>query len=209
MGTIKFTSLAVLASAIGDNIDVLMVKGFLDNYQTGLYAAGARISILLSIIGYSLGTVLSTRVARYQDPAQLRSYLRKAFALAGAITIFSFIITPFTKYLILLTAGSQYLAATDSVQFLLVAAMITAAATPFVSLFYLFEKPSYFAVSGVVQTIVLIAGNLIFIPMLGIIGAGLSRLLVRIVLLLVTLGYSNQMLKKLYRQNLFKFSFSR
>ena len=201
MGTIKFTSIAVLASAIGDNIDVLMVKSYLDNYQTGLYSAGARISILLSIIGYSLGTVLSTRVARYQDLAQLRSYLRKSFSVAGVILLSSLLIVPLTKYLIIFTAGSQYLAATGAVQLLIIAALVTAATTPFVSLFYLFDKPSYFAVSGIVQTIILVAGNALLIPVLGITGAGWSKLGVRLVIMALTIVYSSVMIKKQYRKN--------
>ena len=208
MGTIKFTSIAVLASAIGDNIDVLIVKSYLDNYQTGLYSAGARISILLSIIGYSLGTVLSTRVARYQDLAQLRSYLRKSFSVAGVILLSSLLIVPLTKYLIIFTAGSQYLAATGAVQLLIIAALVTAATTPFVSLFYLFDKPSYFAVSGIVQTIILVAGNALLIPVLGITGAGWSKLGVRLVIMALTIVYSSVMIKKQYRKNIVSFSFS-
>ncbi len=181
MGIIKFTSIAVVAGAIGDNIDVLIVKSFLTEYDTGLYSAGSRLAILVSMLGYSLGTVLNPRVARYKDSKHFASYTKKAMLISIFAIISIIFIVPLTKFLIIITAGKQYLEATGAVQFLLSAGMITVATTPFVSMFYVLEKPSYFALSGIIQTTSLIIANIILIPQIGNLVAGQAKLLMRII----------------------------
>jgi O-antigen/teichoic acid export membrane protein len=97
---------------------------------------------------------------------------------------------PFAELAIKLTVGNAYLAATIPLQVLLIATALTGAATPYVALFYLFDRPQYYAIAGVIQTIVLIGGDLIFIPQFGLLGAAWVRVVVRIVILLFTLVYA-------------------
>ena len=85
----KFTAVGVLAAAVGDNVDVLMVNASLTEYQTGLYSAAARIALMLTLFGLSFGTVFNTRVAQYRDRIHLNKFLAKAnlFALGSLCLI--------------------------------------------------------------------------------------------------------------------------
>ncbi|MFC1653804.1 lipopolysaccharide biosynthesis protein [Patescibacteria group bacterium] len=209
LSIMKFTSIAVMASAIGDNIDVLLVKSYLTNYETGLYSAGARLSILISIIGYSLGTVLNPRVARYKSISHFKKFAAKAMIISIIAIISIGAVMPLTKLFIIITAGKEYLPATQAVSYLLAAGLFAVATTPFVSMFYTIEKPSYFAISGIVQTITLVLANLYLIPQFGINGAGMSKLIMRVVTLIFTVIFANWAIKKTYKKGLFSIIFSK
>ena len=185
----KFTSVAIIAAAFGDNIDVLLVKAYLPLYETGLFAAGVRLSLVLSLVAFSLGTVLASRVAQYQSIRHMRMYLRKSWLLVfgslGAIAL----VVPLSKILILVTAGPEYVAATPAVAYLMAAGMIVVATTPLVAVFYAIDRPEYFAASGILQTVVLVGASLYLIPVNGIIGAAMAKLLARLVVFGFTVCY--------------------
>jgi len=188
----KWTAIAAIAATLADNIDTLLVQSFMSSYDTGIWSGAVRIATFASVIGWSVGAVLNVRVARYQNRSHLKEYLGKAWKLS--LLIFTVIVfsIPFARLAITLSIGSAYLSSITPLQILLFATAITGATTPFVALFYLFDAPQYYAISGVLQTIVLILGDLFFIPHLGLIGAAWVRVVVRIVILLFTLVYARR-----------------
>ena len=197
-----FTSVSVVSSALSDNIDILLVKSFLSEYETGLYSAGARLSIIISILGFSMGAVLNARVARYTNKEHFKKYFTKAMVISGILVAGSILIIPFSWPLLYLTAGKEYLSATSAVSYLLSAAMITSATSPFIAMFYAFSKPQYFAVKGIFQGILLIGANLILIPKFGIVGAGMARLITRTSVLIFTIIYALIVAKKEFNVDL-------
>ena len=101
----KFTAIAVISAAVVDHVDTLMVKMYLNEFETGLFAAASRISLLIAVMGYSLGAVLNTRVARYAHQGHLSTYLNKAIAMSAAAMLGIAISLPFNRILLMLTAG--------------------------------------------------------------------------------------------------------
>jgi len=182
----QFSFIGVIAAAVGDNIDVLMVNSSLSEYQTGLYSAASRIALMLTLFGLSFGTVFNTRIARYQNKHDLSRYFTKAllFGLASLCLIPVGILL--AKPLILLTAGAQFAAAIPAMNYLMASSFIMMAGVPFIAIFYVVDYPAYFAVSGVIQTIILIAGNAVLIPLFGIEGAGIAKLVTRFVIVVYT-----------------------
>lgn len=182
----KFGAIGVLAAAIGDNIDVLMVNAMMSDTETGLYAAASRVALMVTLFGMSFGTVFNTRVASYKNPHDLHMFTRKAFAFGiGSLLLIplSFLMA---QPLILLTAGSQYLAAIPSLNLVMASAFVMMAIMPFIAMFYAIDYPAYFAVAGIIQTIVLLLLNAILIPVYGIEGAGLAKLVTRVVVAFYT-----------------------
>jgi len=189
----KFTAIAVLSAALADNLDVIMIQSMLTTEGTGLYSAGARIASFVGIVGYAIGIVLNIRVAKYKTKEHLEKYLGKAHRLA-ALSFFSMLLTvPFASLLIRLTAGIEYLSAAPSLQLLLIAAGLVLATSPYVALFYTFDRPQYFAVSGILIAVLLLTGNWLLIPTLGIFGAGLAKLLTRLVIFIYTYRLANKL----------------
>lgn len=188
----KWTAIAAIAATLADNIDTLLVQSFMSSYDTGIWSGAVRIAGFASLLGWSVGSVLNVRVAKYHDKKNLDQYLKKAWKLALFIFIALVICVPLASLAIKLTIGGAYLSGTIPLQILIVAAGLSGASAPYVALFYLFDRPQYYAIAGVVQTIILIFGDLLFIPQYGLIGAAWVRVVVRIAILLFTLIYARR-----------------
>lgn len=196
--TIKWTSVAVISAALADNLDVLIVQNMLTSDKTGIFSAAVRVATFASLIGLSIGTVLNIRVAKYTTKEHLDTYLRKAKLLAGLSFLAICSLTIFSKLLLLVTAGSSYLGGTNTLSLLLVSTAFLTATTPYISLFFVFEKPQYFAISGILTATILIASDILLIPIFGIQGAGYARIITRGLLFLFTLIYA----KKAYKEHI-------
>lgn len=185
----KWTSLAIVSSALADNIDVLLVQRFLSAEETGLFSAASRITLLINLVSLSLITVLSVRVAKYKEINHLNAYLRKAKWLAIASLVGSLLLIPMSGLLIFFTVGEAYQGSSVALAWLLVSTGLATATGPFTALFYLFDRPDYYAWSGLLLMVSIIAFDAVLIPLWGIDGAGMAKLLARFMVLVFTLGY--------------------
>jgi len=186
----KWTGLAAIAATLADNIDTLLVQSFMSSYDTGIWSGAVRIATFASVLGWSVGSVLNVRVAKYSNLEHLSVYLQKAWKISLGIFLFILVGVPLSSLAISLTIGSAYASATLPLQILLISTALTGAATPYVALFYLFDRPEYYAIAGIIQTIILVFGDLIFIPQHGLIGAAWVRVVVRLFVLIFTLLYA-------------------
>lgn len=197
-GVAKWTSIAIVAASLADNIDILLVQKFLTSYDTGIWSAAVRIASFAALISWSIGTVLNVRVAAYHDRVHLHAYLKKGVYLA----IISFVgvaaMMVGSHLAIVLTVGREYVSAVGPLNLLFVSTAVMTATTPFVALFYLFDKPQYYAYAGIIQTVVLIGTDYFLIPSYGVLGAGWARIIVRIAVLLFTLAYARNAYRAKY-----------
>ncbi len=191
----KWTGLAMIAAAAADNFDIILIQTYLNNEQTGLYAAASRLAVFFSLFGMSIGTVLSIQVAKYKFSNQISLYLRKAHLFA-LLSIFGLILISFFSYWgIYLTSGQAYLPATPALAILLIATGFDIAASPFIALFYLYNHPRYYFYAGILLLITLITTNYILIPIYGINGAATAKLVTRLTLFVFTIFYTLQATK--------------
>jgi O-antigen/teichoic acid export membrane protein len=186
----KWTAISAIAATLADNIDTLLVQSFMSSYDTGIWSGAVRIASFASVLGWSVGSVLSVRVAKYNNQEHLNKYLKKAWKVALAIFVLLALSIPLAELAIKLTIGSAYLIGTLPLQILIIAAGLAGASAPYVALFYLFDRPEYYAYAGIIQTLILILGDVIFIPQYGLVGAAWVRVVVRVVVLAFTLVYA-------------------
>ncbi len=185
---LRHASWGILAAGIIENIDILFVQAYLSNYEAGLLGGVSRIALLLYIFAYALGNVLNPRAARYTDKHSLAAFWQKAWLVFGACVV-GFVFSMFlARPLIFYTIGPEYLPALGIMRVLLGAGFITIAVMPFIALFYAFDKPWYFSVSGVVQLAIVLLGNGLLVPEYGLQAAAWTRLGARGVLLVLTVG---------------------
>jgi len=193
----KWTSIAIISATIADNIDVIIVQNYLSSHETGLWSAAVRIATVASLIGWSLGSVLNVRVASYKSKHHLQAYLKKAY-LIGVISLVGIMLLTLLSYpAIYYTVGLEYLDAVAPLNLLFISTALLTATSPFVALFYLFNKPTYFAISGILSTIVLLISDVVLIPPFGLIGAGYARIITRLAILIFTLLFA----KKSYQEH--------
>ena len=186
------TSLAV-HSAVGvislgliENIDILFVQGYLNTYEAGLLGGVSRVALIFNLIAVSLATVLNPRVAKYRSYQSLYAFISKSWLVVGASMAALVILLPFSDLLIQYTIGPEYLVASFTLKVLLVAAFVTIALVPFTTLFFSFDAPWYFSVSGLLQLAIILLGNWMFVPTFGIEATAWVRLIAKIAVFIFT-----------------------
>lgn len=185
---VKHTSIAIIAAGIIENIDVLFIQRYLNTYETGLFGGVSRIAMLFAVIAYSIGNVLYPRVAKYKSQEHLQAFLKKAFMIVVASALGFLMTIPFAKWLIILTIGQAYVTATPVLLILLAASFLTIAVIPFIALFYSFNANWYFSLSGILQLVIVVLGNYLFVPVYGLEAAAWTRLASRIFLFVFTVS---------------------
>lgn len=188
----KWTSVAAIALTIADNLDILMVQSLMSSYHAGIWSGAVRIATFANLVGWSIGAVLNVRVARYGAEHHLGAYLKKAWKLAVAVFYLVLLTIPLAKLAIITTIGSSYLDVMFPLQILLLSIAISAATVPYIALFYVFDSPQYYAISGLIQIVLLIAGDYYLIPLFGLSGSAWVRVGMRLVLLIFTLTYARR-----------------
>lgn len=186
-GMAGHSAVAFIAAGIIENIDVLFVQRYLNTYEAGLLGGVGRVALLFSILAYALSSVLNPRVAKYTDPKNLSAYLKKALLLAGASIGAILVYLPFSKMILLATIGEQYLPGLEVMNILVASSMLTLAVVPFVAVFFSYDAPWYFSVSGILQLLIIVVGNYLFVPVFGLEGSAWTRLVSRIVLFAFTI----------------------
>lgn len=183
---LKHSAFALIASGVIDNIDIIFAKHYLSNYEAGLLAGVSRIAMLLYVVAYSLAAVLNPRVTAYRKQKDFNAFLKKAWAIT-ALAVFGFFVSlPFAPILVKLTIGHQYLAGMDSLIVLLAVGFLSIVIVPFTATFYAFRSNRYFSLAAFLQLAIMLIGNFIFVPQLGLVASVYTRLATRVALLLLT-----------------------
>lgn len=183
----KHASLGIVAAGVIENVDILFAQAALNDYEAGLLGGTSRIALLLYILAYALGNVLNPRVARYRDWINMHKFWSKAWLIVGGSVVGFVLSMFFAQPLILCTIGRAYLPALVVLRIMFAAGFISIAVMPFIAMFYAFDKAWYFSVSGIVQLIIVLVGNSLFVPIYGIEAAAWTRVVARAVLLIFTI----------------------
>lgn len=178
------SSVSVLSAGLIENIDILLVKNSLSSFETGLFAGVSRIAMLFSMMAFSLASVLNPRVAKYFKRVDRRKFIRKSFALVVLCLVAYMAVIPFSNFFIQVTLGEEYLSGVQYLQILLASAFLTIASIPFISLFYQYKSDWFFSISGILQLVILVGGNVIFLDDFGLNAAIYARLFSKLALFL-------------------------
>lgn len=192
------SSINFVAAGIIENIDILFLQRYMSTYEAGLYGGVSRIALLFSILAYALSTVLNSRVAKYKNKADIKSFTLKAVAIMGASVLGYLLFLSFSKAILLFTIGEAYLPGLGIMNILVAASFLTVAVVPFIALFFSFDVPWFFSVSGVLQLVIVIGGNLLFVPLHGVEAAAWVRLCARLALFIFTVLLAVYMYRKTY-----------
>lgn len=183
---ISHSAVGVVAVGVMENISVLQLKGMLGDFETGIFGGISRISLFVILGGTYLSQVLFPRATKYTQRDVQKKYLKKAILFMLLAIVVFLLYIPFNKLAISLTLGSSYLSGSQELLILMAAAMVYAATVPLAALFYAGDKYWYFSLSGILQIIIVILGNLIAVPKFGLLGAAGVILLARGAILILT-----------------------
>jgi O-antigen/teichoic acid export membrane protein len=183
----KHTAILMATAGLIDYIDVLFVKRYTTPFETGIYGGISQLASAVMVVGYSLASVLNARVARYHDRVHIDAYLRKAVLIALVAIVGFVVYIPLARLSILITIGPDYLPGLEYLKILMISSFMLIATVPFIALFYSYDSPLYFSLSGLGQLAIVLLGGNYLIAEFGLTGAVWVRVASRVFLLLLTL----------------------
>jgi O-antigen/teichoic acid export membrane protein len=155
-------------------IDQIMVSHILDLEQLAIFSVALQFLYFYTIGLQSIGTVITPKVNSFRNRMELKHYIMKSFKIIVPVFFAGLILIYPTKFLILLFFGQKYI---DSIIPYLILSYSTLCGLlflPFGFVLTVYSKTNLVALSGVMQFVINIILNWLFIRAYGVIGAAIA-----------------------------------
>ena len=172
-------------SSISGRLDVTMLANLTNAVVVGEYSIASRLSSFVIVLSSSLGSVLSTRFARFNDREKERQYLIKStlFTLPIILGVIVWIII--AKPFVLILFGEKYYESIIILKYLLFSMIPFVLATPAVTaIVHSMRKPIYIGIFSFVQIVMIFIFNLYFTNLLGGLGPAIAFLITNTMLVI-------------------------
>jgi len=178
---------ARMFTTIAYRLDVLMLVSLKNATEAGIYSTASRVISIYPLLSASFLTVIAPKIAVISDKRELQKYLLKIiFAVCGLIGTILFMILIAQPFMLLLF-GEKGLPAVSVFKLLLISMIFFVASIPAVSLaIYYLKAPYILTVNSIIQLIIVIVGNFLFIPTFGRHGPAISLILAFGITLIIT-----------------------
>lgn len=163
-----------LTSILASRVDQAMISHFLGLADVAIFTVAWQLTQLFPIISSSIASVVMPKISSVQTKAELRIMLKKALVWVTAATALVAIAVYPSQYLILLFFGGAYAAAMPVYTIIACGLVLNIFAIPFSMVINVFNQTQLVAYSGIVQVIINVICNFIFIPKYGVVGAALT-----------------------------------
>lgn len=173
-------------SSINSRIDVLFLLNIAGTVSAGIYGAASRIALGFPIIVGSFATVLAPRFASIDKNQELMRFFKKSIGLSLLLAV-TLVVGILLAPVVVLFLGPSYIGSTLVLQWLFVSFIPFTLATPAVNiLIYRFHRPSIIATLSFVSLPIIVLGNVLLIPKIGILAPAFILVFTNTLTLLVT-----------------------
>lgn len=162
-------------TVLNENTDKLLIKVFLSNSELGIYSAGFKLVSVLSIFQGMIATILVPLFyEHYEKEESDKRYYKDAFNLVSLIMILIAIGFIFFKDILIFLLGSEYREVVSIIPFFVFGPlMYTVSETTVIGINFM-KKSHYHIFIALGVLLISSLSNLILIPLLGLIGSGIS-----------------------------------
>jgi O-antigen/teichoic acid export membrane protein len=193
----KYLGIARSLTALSSRLDALMLIAYTNSTQTGIYSTASRVISIYPLLAGSFTSVIAPKISGMSNPKEFKLYLRKVIlatiALIATILILIVLAYPFITILF----GEKARDSVEVFRVLLVSQIFFTASIPAVAVaIYYVRKPHILTLNSILQLIIVVVGNMIFIPRYGRIGPALSLIVAFAASLICTTYMSFMYLKK-------------
>lgn len=155
--------------SISSRVDSILLLQLAGAYEAGIVGAARQLGNAVMILLASFATVIAPRLASYEG-THLKKYYKKVAFLSVLLGVGVLAGVLFVDPIISLF-GPKYAASAGVLKWLLIGLVPFALSNPSVNaLIYAFHKPKIIALLSVVQLPLIIAGNILLVPRIGIYG---------------------------------------
>ena len=200
----SFLGIARSLTAVSGRLDVLMLIALTNSVEAGIYSTASRVASLYPLFTGSFQTVLGPKISTISDFKHLKKFLSKVIVgTLGLIASIIFLIIISEPFMLILF-GPKVAASIPVLRYLLVSMVFFVASTPAVVVaIYFLKKPYILTVNSILQLMIVLLGNLIFIPTFGKIGPAVSLILAYGASFFLTSLMSYSLLKKYISEDKF------
>lgn len=170
-------------SSISGRLDVTMLANLTTAGIVGQYSIASRLSSFVIVLSSSLGSVLSTRFARFNNKEKEKEYLIKStlFTLPIIFGVIVWILV--AKPFVLILFGDKYYESIVIFKYLLFSMIPFVIATPAVTaIVHSMRKPIYIGVFSFIQIVMVFVFNAYFINLFGGVGPAVAFLITNTIL---------------------------
>ncbi|EKD94488.1 MAG: hypothetical protein ACD_26C00034G0023 [uncultured bacterium] len=172
-----------IISSISGRLDVTMLASLTTAGIVGQYSIASRLSSFVIVLSSSLGSVLSTRFARFNNKEEEKKYLIKSTLFTIPIVLGVILWIVIAKPFVLILFGDKYLESVKILQYLLFSMIPFVFSTPAVTaIVHSIRKPIYIGVFSFVQIAMVFIFNIYFTNLYSGIGPAITFLITNSVL---------------------------
>lgn len=179
-------------------IDIILLNFLASSYYAGIYSATARFGLLFTLLSVAIGNVANQRMSTIKSKSHLLILTKKLLVIFSLISMMMVLVAIFSKPLIFLIYGSEYL---DSAPVLVA---LTLAMIPYVfsiattgPILYTFNNSKFYSFLTMSQFFIILALNFVLIPPFKALGPALSLGFANLFLLVVSSIKLSQSLNEL------------
>ena len=170
-------------SSISGRLDVTMLANLTTAGIVGQYSIASRLSSFVIVLSSSLGSVLSTRFARFNNKEEEKKYLIKSTLFTLPIILGVIIWILVAKPFVLILFGDKYYDSIKIFQYLLFSMIPFVIATPAVTaIVHSIRKPIYIGIFSFIQIVMVFVFNAYFINLFGGVGPAVAFLITNTIL---------------------------
>jgi O-antigen/teichoic acid export membrane protein len=177
----RWAATSSMGAIIAAQADLIILGRLLEPAAVGIYSVAVTLAMRLDTLNQSIFTVLMPRASRLQSSQEVRSYMRRTFAvtslLAGGVALVALVVQPF----IVLLYGPAYAESAGLFLVLSVVVVLDLVVTPLLLAAFPLNKPRILAAVEWIRVGVIVGTGWALVGALGTLGAALARILSRIV----------------------------
>jgi O-antigen/teichoic acid export membrane protein len=170
----KWISLHQVVTLLGGRVDVFFVGGLSDANALGLYGAATKIAGLVSMVSLAYFGVLLPEFSSSPSYETIRGKRRVSLMVVGLIATGIGVLALVAGPLITIVFGEVFSGAIPLLQIMCIGLLFTVLSYPFSASLFALDTPIVFPVASALSLTAFIAGNIMFIPRMGVTGAAVA-----------------------------------
>jgi len=184
-GFTKWVFISAICVKIASALDIFMLGRFKDMDSVGIYSAGQRVVLFLSLIQMSINRVLFPEVSKFVKKEEFKKFIRYLFEVILIVAVITAAIFIAADYMVVRLFGSQYAQSALILKILLVGFFMSTFLNPLGMIIYSENKPHLLAITDVLQLGTAALALYLLIPSYGPAGAAWAVTLARLPALLL------------------------
>lgn len=164
-------TISSLISIFASRIDQIMISRLLGLKEVAIFTVAWQLIQFFPVIYGSITSVLMPKISSLKTKSELAVFIKRTFkwVFVGTIGIAIFVYP--SQYLINFLFGQKYVEAMPIYIILAYGYLLNVLAIPFSLVISVFNKTELATISSVLQLVINLVGNIVFIPLYGIMGA--------------------------------------